>query len=257
MAQLIEQPRVLDGDDGLRGERPQERKLLIRKRPRRMAHDAEQANCLIAAHHWGDCDRPVTAGQEVPGSGSQFGRSIPRVRNVHDLAIEHGCTTHVLPREGGTGNRASPRFGALGITLSNGRGINPIANLGARLMRASGKSFWPLCTMASNTGWASAGELLMMFRMSAIAACCSNASLNSRLRRATLFSSLAGEKSCRRKALDASRRLSVNDLRRRVLAALSRCPIAAVVLRTWHRNGSNMHRERAPTHVRFGSKADI
>ena len=34
---------------------------------------------------------------------------------------------HVLPREGGTGNCASPRFGALGITLSDGRGINHIA----------------------------------------------------------------------------------------------------------------------------------
>ena len=65
--------------------------------------------------------------------------------------------------------------------------------LSARLMRASGKSFRPLCTMASNTGWVSVGELLMMFRMSAVAACCSNASLNSRLRRATFVSLAATE----------------------------------------------------------------
>ena len=125
--QLVEQPRILDGDDGLRGERPQERKLLIRKRSWRTAYDAEQADRLIAAHHGRDRDRPVTAGQEVPAPGGQFGRSIPHVRNVHDPAIEHGCTMHVLPREGGTGNCASPRFGALGITLSDGRGINHVA----------------------------------------------------------------------------------------------------------------------------------
>src|SRR5262252_3859368 len=39
-AQFVKQPRVLDGDDGLCGERPQKRKLFIRKRAGRMAHDA-------------------------------------------------------------------------------------------------------------------------------------------------------------------------------------------------------------------------
>ena len=38
--------------------------------------------------------------------------------------------------------------------------------LSATLTRAPGKSFKPLCTMASNTGWVSVGELLMTFRIS-------------------------------------------------------------------------------------------
>ena len=125
--QLAKQPSVFDGDDGLSGKRLQERNLSIRKRSGRTSHDAEQADRLIAAHHGRDRDRLVTTGQKVPGPGGQFGRSTPHVGNIHDPAIEHGRTVHVLTREGGTRNCASPRFGALGITLSDGRGINHIA----------------------------------------------------------------------------------------------------------------------------------
>ena len=58
--------------------------------------------------------------------------------------------------------------------------------LSATLTRAPGKSFSPLCTMASNTGWVSVGELLMTLRISAVAACCSSASSRSRRRRTFL-----------------------------------------------------------------------
>ena len=53
LAQFIQQAHVLDGNDGLCGERPQERKLLIRKRSGSTAHDAEQADRLIAAYQGG------------------------------------------------------------------------------------------------------------------------------------------------------------------------------------------------------------
>jgi len=94
----------------------------------------------------------------------------------------------------------------------------------ATLTRAPGKSFNPLCTMASNTGWVSVGELLMTFRISAVAACCSNASLNSRLSRATFVSRLAGDELGRRMAF------GVNALWRRALSlppVLSRRLIAS------------------------------
>src|SRR6516162_10946220 len=93
--------------------------------------------------------------------------------------------------------------------------------LSARLMSASGKSFRTLCTMASNTGCVSLGELLMIFRISAVAACCSKASFNSRLRRATFFSSLAEEKLFRCGVFDTLRRLGGDGLRRRFLGASS------------------------------------
>src|SRR6266566_1853008 len=71
--------------------------------------------------------------------------------------------------------------------------------------------------MDSNTGWVSVGELLMTLRISAVAACCSDASLNSRLSRAT-FVSLPIVTGPRRSAAFGARGLDV--LRRCFLAAL-------------------------------------
>jgi hypothetical protein len=55
-------------------------------------------------------------------------------------------------------------------------------SLSAMLIAASGKSFNPLCTMASNTGCVSVSELLMTLSIPEVAVCCSSASLKSLVR---------------------------------------------------------------------------
>ena len=124
LAQLIEQPHVLDGDDGLIGKCPQHRKLLVGQRSGHKPHDAEQADRLIAARHGHDRDCAVAAGQEVLAPGGKFRRGIRDVGNIHDPAIEQRCAVHVIPREGGTGNCASPGFDESRIRSGDCRGID-------------------------------------------------------------------------------------------------------------------------------------
>ena len=100
--------------------------LLVGERPGHKPHDAEQADRLIAAHHGHDRDRAVAAGQEVLGPGDKFRRGIRHVGNIHDPAIKQGCAVHVIPREGGTGNCASPRFDASRIRRGDGRGVDRV-----------------------------------------------------------------------------------------------------------------------------------
>ena len=102
------------------------RKLLVGQRPGHKPHDAEQADRLIAAHHGHDRDRAVAAGQEVLAPGDKFRRGIRHVGNIHDPAIKQGCAVHVIPREGGTGNCASPRFDASRIRRGDGRGVDRV-----------------------------------------------------------------------------------------------------------------------------------
>ena len=100
--------------------------LLVGERPGHKPHDAEQADRLIAAHHGHDRDRAVAAGQEVLAPGGKFRRGIRHVGNIHDPAIKQGCAVHVIPREGGTGNCASPRFDASRIRRGDGRGVDRV-----------------------------------------------------------------------------------------------------------------------------------
>ena len=51
LAQLIEQPRVLDGDDGLRGEVLHQRDLFVGKGPNLLAVDGDGADQLIFLEH--------------------------------------------------------------------------------------------------------------------------------------------------------------------------------------------------------------
>ena len=48
LPQLIEQPRVLDGDDGLRGEVLDQLDLLVGERPHLLAVDGDDADQLIS-----------------------------------------------------------------------------------------------------------------------------------------------------------------------------------------------------------------
>ena len=97
--QLVEQPRVLDGDDGLVGESLQELHLLIRERPGFVAHDTDDANRSTAAHHGHHRHCPVAAGKEVARPGYELGRRVSDVGDVHNSAVENGEAVHVLARE--------------------------------------------------------------------------------------------------------------------------------------------------------------
>src|SRR5262249_55825928 len=50
-AQLVEQPRVLDGDDGLAGEVLDERDLLVVERANLLTKDADHSNELVVLEH--------------------------------------------------------------------------------------------------------------------------------------------------------------------------------------------------------------
>ena len=51
LAQLVEQPRVLDGDDGLRGEVLHQLDLLVGERPHLLAIDDDGADQLVVLEH--------------------------------------------------------------------------------------------------------------------------------------------------------------------------------------------------------------
>src|SRR6476469_8179043 len=55
-AQLVEQARILDGDDGLRGEVLNQLDLLIGERPKLLAEDAEGTDQFALLEH-GDADK--------------------------------------------------------------------------------------------------------------------------------------------------------------------------------------------------------
>src|SRR5260370_39932884 len=90
LPQFVEQPRVLDGDNGLIGERLEHRALLVREWAGRAPRHAQGADRGIAAHHRHDRDRAIAARQEVAGASRQFRRWIFEVRNVPDPAIANG-----------------------------------------------------------------------------------------------------------------------------------------------------------------------
>ena len=71
-AQLVEQPRVLDGDDGLAGKVRYQLDLLVGERPHLLAVDADRADQLVVLEHRHDEHRP-SAGHvgERPYDGSR------------------------------------------------------------------------------------------------------------------------------------------------------------------------------------------
>src|SRR5262249_39526288 len=58
LAQLVEQPRVLDGDDGLRGEVGDQLDLLVGKGAYLLAVDGDDANQFVLFEHWDGQESP-------------------------------------------------------------------------------------------------------------------------------------------------------------------------------------------------------
>ena len=79
LAQLVEQPRVLDGDDGLGGEVLHQLDLLVGERPDLLAIDDDSADQLVVLEHRHAQERARAAelGRCAPGS-----RSAPRSLGV-------------------------------------------------------------------------------------------------------------------------------------------------------------------------------
>src|SRR6516162_4181718 len=95
-----------------------------------------------------------------------------------------------------------------------------------------------LWTIASNTGWASAGDRRIMLSTSLVAVCCSSASSRSRASRAFFALSPATDELLGRAAFDVTRLLRTPVLRRCAFAgsppALERRRITAPRIRTRH-----------------------
>src|SRR2546426_6713932 len=110
-------------------------------------------------------------------------------------------------RSGGLGNRlryASVSGGDMLLTAT--RWSNPSSNRVTALNAASHNRA-ALATMASNTGWASAGELEITRRISLVAVCCSSASVGVASRRALL--ALSSRRDFRKASTWATRSPSV------------------------------------------------
>ncbi len=90
LAQLVEQPRVLDGDDRLIGEILHQLDLLVGERPHFLAVDDDNANQLVFLEHRHGEDSPIAA-----KLGSGHGDWIALL-NVERLLRDVGALDHLL-----------------------------------------------------------------------------------------------------------------------------------------------------------------
>src|SRR5262249_38698038 len=72
LSQLVEQPRVLDGDDGLVGEIADQLDLLVGERPHLLAVDRDGADQLAFLQHWNSKNRAGT-GEVEEGRAGRIG----------------------------------------------------------------------------------------------------------------------------------------------------------------------------------------
>ena len=88
LAQFVEQPRVLDGDDGLRGEVLHQRDLLVGERPHLLAVDAmtPTSSPSLSIGTTSKCARAAS-------STSATSRALPSTIGLFCLQIDGGCTT--------------------------------------------------------------------------------------------------------------------------------------------------------------------
>src|SRR5215469_14780151 len=92
MAQLIEQPRILDGDYRLIGESFYKFDLFVAERPDISTTDRDGANSLVLSHKWDGQVRAVTRAQGYLGAVRELlGRSL-EVMDVDWGASEHGAS---------------------------------------------------------------------------------------------------------------------------------------------------------------------
>ena len=190
LAQLVQQPRVFDGDNGLGGEILDQLDLLVGERANLLTIDCDNADHPIVIEHGGGQNGP-----RAPERGYWFFRVFRSY--VSKLDNLFGPATRL--------RWATPQAEARGLALvlqqmppehCAGRRAERIAleryetaELGPAIRTA-------FASMASNTGSSSPGELLMTFSTSDVAASCSNASSRSRVRRSSCSCRSAAEDTC-------------------------------------------------------------
>src|SRR5262252_2058831 len=98
LPQLVEQPRVLDGDDGLRGEIRHEPNLLVAEGRRLLTKDIDRTDQLVLPQHWHGYEGSCAAKLE-PGIRRAFALDVGllcgKVENVdHRLAFGDASERH-------------------------------------------------------------------------------------------------------------------------------------------------------------------
>ena len=184
LAQLVEQPRILDGDDGLSGETGDELDLLVGERTdfRAIDRDCTDRLVLLEQRHAQIRANRQAARRRRRRTGPDPGRLAP----PHSRRCGPSVSCRIAR------NRPDRGPGCGGVTLDRRRkvpsrrreGRRPRAATKWRILRAQ------ICTalsnMAWNTGCSSPGELEMTRSTSDVAVCCSSDSVRSSVRCAQL-----------------------------------------------------------------------
>ena len=95
---LGQQPRVLDGDDSLRGEGPKKRYLLIRKRVNFGTSKLDCSDSHSLTQQWNISCRPVS---EPSREGASFGKFVSlrlEVNDMNRLSIDNGAARNTSTR---------------------------------------------------------------------------------------------------------------------------------------------------------------
>ena len=121
LAQLVEQPRILDGDDSLVGEVLHQRDLLIGERPHLGAVDDEGADQLVLLEHR-HCQMRPTAANRAAGVGHRLGGVVDGVAHasvVRSRRLKRTLGSDRIRRPAARGNRQARQ-----ATLSSSAGRN-------------------------------------------------------------------------------------------------------------------------------------
>src|SRR5215469_18203858 len=92
MAQLVEQPRILDGDDRLIGEGFYKFDLFVTERPDISTTDRDGANSLVLSHKWDGQVRAVTRAQGYLSAVWELLGGRLEIMDVDWAAREHGAS---------------------------------------------------------------------------------------------------------------------------------------------------------------------
>ena len=178
---FVEQPRVLDRDHGLVGEGLREGDLLVVEVAGGLAQDRQRAERLAVLQQRNEEAGAVAERDREVGHPRELLGPLDRVGDGDDSPLEDarsGAAAAVeRPRlEEADALRGRPSAAKATSSIMSPRGIARCTALPPNRRRQ-------LCTIASNTGCVSVIEPLMTRRISAVAVCCSSASLVSLNRR--------------------------------------------------------------------------
>src|SRR5262249_30144900 len=187
LAELVEEARVLDGDDGLVGEVLDQLDLPVGERTDLLTINGDGADELIFLEHGHESQR-ADAGDIDCGNSQWMAVEIRLIfSQVSDLkrlsglrnAAQRGCAAH---------RGAPPLLDICGPQRTVECSVaETISFFEPHSAVAASQSRVAFVRMASNTGCRSPGELEMTRSTSEVAVCCSSASVSSRVRASRLL----------------------------------------------------------------------